>query len=176
MLFSRPTSSILISRPPSASFLPRPPSTSTKRPTSSLRFRKTLSSKCSICSEGFKYRNTLPCFQNFCTQCLEDHVLTFKRGTGCNCPLCKSGLLLPRSKSRTRSAKYSSKSAPLVCDVCEQVRPAKYRCVECDDYYCEKCNKNFLRRMRVDSNFNLTDMSDLTADESLTELAGKDLT
>ena len=30
--------------------------------------------------------------------------------------------------------------------------------------------------MRVDSNFNLTDMSDLTADESLTELAGKDLT
>ena len=63
-----------------------------------------------------------------------------------------------------------------MCDVCEQVRPAKFRCVECDDYYCEKCNKDFLRRMRIDNNFNITDISDLTADESLIDLTLKELT
>ena len=168
---NRPQSSNLkkLRRPPSTStlrprqlsgddshMLARPPSASTiGRPTSVMSLRRGNNIKCNVCTDGFQFPGKVPCFDSYCAQCLEDHILNYKRGTGCDCPLCKTSILLPKTRPRVESAKSMRKSDLNVCNVCQESRLAQYRCNNCEDYFCEKCNKNFLRRMRIDNNFNI---------------------
>lgn len=193
VLFSRPPSSILVSRPPSAAIYGRPPS-STKRPrrppsTSTLRpkplqvelpvrrppsvstiarpassLRRPNSLKCKVCTDGFQFPGSTPCFDHYCAPCLEDHILTFKRGTGCDCPLCNSGILLPLTSLRADSARYSKRSELNVCNNCQDARLAQYRCGSCEEFFCEKCHREFLKRMRIDGSFCNTHLTDLSGD------------
>ncbi|XP_045159969.2 uncharacterized protein LOC123525189 [Mercenaria mercenaria] len=196
VLFSRPPSSILISRPPSAAIYGRPPS-STKRPrrppsTSTLRprppnvdppvrrppsvstiarpsssLKRPNALKCKVCADGFRFPGNTPCFDHYCAPCLEDHILTFKRGTGCDCPLCQSGILLPLTKLRPDSKRFSNKSELNVCNNCQEARLAQYRCGSCEEFFCEKCNREFLKRMRIDGNFSNTHLTDLSGDNAV---------
>lgn len=163
--FNRPTSGgPHVARPPSVSTIAsvKPPSITTlKRPSPV---------KCNVCSEGFKFASHTPCFDNYCVQCLEDHILSFRRGTGCDCPLCKCGILLPvvTSKGETESRRNRSDSFTLnVCNICQSSRLAQYRCNSCEEFFCEKCNKDFLKRMRIDHNFNVGQIADFTGDPIL---------
>ncbi|KAL4236236.1 hypothetical protein ACF0H5_004623 [Mactra antiquata] len=193
VLFSRPPSSILVSRPPSAAIygLPpssmkrpkRPPSTSTlkpryrrehheKRPPSvstialpvtSYPLKKPNNIKCKVCTDGYRFPGNTPCFDHYCAECLEHHVLAFKRGTGCDCPLCKSGILLPSHRPKSAGGRLLNKSELNVCGNCQEARLAQYRCGSCEEFFCEKCNRDFLKRMRLDM-FNVSHLGDLTGD------------
>ena len=196
VLFSRPPSSILVSRPPSAAIYGRPPSSS-KRPrrppsTSTLRprppnadppvrrppsvstiarpassLRKPNALKCKVCADGFRFPGNTPCFDHYCAPCLEDHILTFKRGTGCDCPLCSSGILLPLNKLKPGNKRLSNRSDLNVCNNCQDARLAQYRCGSCEELFCEKCNREFLKRMRIDGSFSNTHLTDLSGDNAL---------
>ncbi|XP_052777616.1 uncharacterized protein LOC128214937 [Mya arenaria] len=202
ILMSRPPSAAFFGRPASGRKQRRPPSTSTLRPrppsggphiarapsvstiasvkpvTVSVRKRPN-SMKCSVCTEGFRFPNNTPCFDNYCVKCLEDHILSFRRGTSCDCPLCKCGILLPLSKTISDTARYQGKLAPIsltVCNVCSESRLAQYRCNSCEEHFCEKCNKDFLKRMRIDSHFNTSSFTDITAgDHAIPAITAKGL-
>lgn len=186
ILVSRPPSAAIYGLPPSSMKRPkRPPSTSTlkpryhrnrehherrppsvstiARPVSCNGIRKTNNIKCKVCTDGYHFPGNTPCFDHYCAQCLEDHVLTFKRGTGCDCPLCRSGILLPSNRLRIANSKFMNKSELNVCNNCQEARLAQYRCGSCEEFFCEKCNRDFLKRMRLDT-FNVSNLGDLTGD------------
>lgn len=196
VLFSRPPSSILVSRPPSAAIYGRPtsstqrprrpPSTSTlrpkprnvdlsfqrppsvstiARPVSSLRRPNAL--KCKVCVDGFQFSGNTPCFDHYCAPCLEDHILKFKRGTGCDCPLCTSGILLPLTKLGAESARHSKRSDLNVCNNCQGARLAQYRCGSCEEFFCEKCHREFLNRMRTYGSACNTHLTELCGDNAV---------
>lgn len=157
-------------RPPSdGANVARPPSVSTiasVRPVTAPATKRPNPMKCAVCTDGFRFPNNTPCFDNYCVKCLEDHILSFKRGAGCDCPLCKCGILLPLSKTLSDSARYQGKylgQGLSVCNVCNESRLAQYRCNSCEENFCERCNKDFLKRMRIDSHFNTTHFTDITA-------------
>ena len=167
-----PSTSTLRQRPSSGNpQYQRPPSVSTiataPRPPSSMTLKRGNSLKCTICSEGYHFPGSLPCYDNVCVDCLEEHILTYKLGTACNCPLCKTGILLPKSnfKSRPKSTKSDKYDTELhVCNACGGSRLAQYRCTKCEEYFCEKCNKDFLKRMRIDGSFSVTNLADVSMD------------
>ena len=111
----------------------------------SIKLTKGNPMKCSVCTNRLDYQWILPGLHNFCTHCLEDYILRHSRGRHCHCPICKAGIRLPKGPKQTRKvAKYPRGTDLVVCDVCED-KPAFYKCSECNEYFCETCNKMHLR-------------------------------
>ena len=51
--------------------------------------------------------------------------------------------------------------------MCQSSRLAQYRCNSCEEYFCERCNKDFLNRMRIDSHFNTGQGTDIMNGHSI---------
>ena len=67
------------------------------------------------------------------------------RGRHCHCPICKAGIRLPKGQKQNRKiARYPLGTDLVICDICED-KPAFYKCSECNEYFCENCNKLHLR-------------------------------
>ena len=115
-----------------------------KTATPSTRLSKGNPMKCNVCRKNLDYQWILPGLHNFCTRCLEDYILRHSRGRRCHCPICKAGIRLPTAPRGIRKTQYPLGNELVVCDACED-SPALYKCAECSQFYCDKCNKLHLR-------------------------------
>lgn len=117
---------------------------------------------CNVCRKNLDYQWILPGLHNFCTKCLEDYILRHSRGKHCHCPICKAGIKLPKApKGIRKTSRYPLGTELVVCDVCED-SPAFYKCSECSQFYCEKCNKLHLR-MKAGRNHHVTILPSIRA-------------
>ncbi|KAH3848482.1 tripartite motif-containing protein 3-like [Dreissena polymorpha] len=113
--------------------------------------------KCNVCTKKLDYQWVLPGLHNFCTHCLEDYILRHSRGKHCHCPICRAGIRLPKEpKIQRKPIRYPIGPTELVvCDICED-NPAFFKCSECNEYFCDKCNKLHLRmKMSKDHHVNI---------------------
>ena len=112
--------------------------------------------KCNVCTKKLDYQWVLPGLHNFCTHCLEDYILRHSRGKHCHCPICKAGIRLPKEpKSPRKNGRLPLDGNLVVCDVCDD-GPAFFKCSECNEFFCEKCNKLHLRmKMSKDHHVNI---------------------
>lgn len=53
-----------------------------------------------------------------------------------------------------------------LCNVCRSSRLAQYRCNSCEEFFCEQCNRDFLKRMRIDNHFSVGHIADITGEHS----------
>lgn len=150
-----PTSRIMSPSPPPFS---RPSSVVSKysRGAPSIKLTKGNPMKCNVCRNKLEYQWILPGLHNFCSHCLEDYILRHSRGKRCHCPICRAGIRLPKEPRRTKKiARYPLGTELVICDVCED-NPAFYKCSECSEFFCEKCNKLHLRmKMGRDHHVNI---------------------
>ncbi|WAR22733.1 TRI56-like protein [Mya arenaria] len=112
--------------------------------------------KCNVCTKNLDYQWVLPGLHNFCTHCLEDYILRHSRGKHCHCPICRAGIRLPKeAKTPRKNGRMPLSPNLLICDVCDD-SPAFFKCSECNEYFCEKCNKLHLRmKMSKDHHVNI---------------------
>ncbi|XP_045159967.2 E3 ubiquitin-protein ligase TRIM33-like [Mercenaria mercenaria] len=150
-----PTSRVLSPSPPPFS---RPSSVMSRHSKSapSVKLTKGNPMKCNVCKNKLEYQWILPGLHNFCAHCLEDYILRHSRGKRCHCPICRAGIRLPKEPRHPKKiARYPLGTDLVICDVCED-SPAFYKCSECNEYFCEKCNKLHLRmRMGRDHHVNI---------------------
>lgn len=113
--------------------------------TGSVKLTKGNPMKCNVCKNKLEYQWILPGLHNFCAHCLEDYILRHSRGKHCHCPICRAGIRLPKEPRKPKKmARYPLGTDLVICDVCED-SPAFYKCSECNEFFCEKCNKLHLR-------------------------------
>lgn len=137
-------SPLLLSRP--SSVMSR-----TSRPPASIKLTKASPMQCKVCKHTLDYQWILPGLHNFCTHCLEDYILRHSRGKHCHCPICRAGIRLPKApKQEKKLMRRPYGTDVFICDACEDC-PAFYKCSECSEFFCEKCNKLHLR-MKVGRN------------------------
>ncbi|WAR28053.1 TRI33-like protein [Mya arenaria] len=118
---------------------------------------------CSICQRQFREMTVSSCFHTFCLDCLRGHMTPSTPGRGLTtpgrgytCPLCQSPVILPESVVRhlkkgdtlipagTVTRRYSPAVAN-TCDVCQDGRMALYRCLQCEQSFCNTCTNAHLK-------------------------------
>lgn len=118
--------------------------------------------KCNVCLNKLDYQWILPGLHNFCTTCLNDYIIRHSRGKHCHCPICKAGIRLPKTpKGIRKTSRFPLGTELVVCDVCED-SPAFYKCAECSEYFCDKCNKLHLR-MKMSKNHHVNILPSIRA-------------
>ena len=94
----------------------------------------------------FTSPQTMKCLHTFCKHCLEQHAKRSDVGDaqGLECPRCKQFTALSDVTACTRTeqllALFERVTTPKVCFRCEN-ESAKWKCNDCDDFYCELCRK-----------------------------------
>lgn len=138
------TSRLLSPSPPPFS---RPSSVTSRysKPATSVKLSKGNPMKCNVCHKKLDYQWILPGLHYFCAHCLENYILRHSRGKHCHCPVCRAGIRLPKElRHPKKTQRYPLGTDLIICDVCED-NPAFYKCSECNEFFCEQCNKLHLR-------------------------------
>ena len=105
---------------------------------------------CSLCLELFTEPKTLTCLHSYCKECLNKMTKTSNKYDSILCPLCRDVTAIPESgieglptnffiKNLLEVAELKSKNENLLCSNCEDGLKAIVRCLECDQFFCEKC-------------------------------------
>ncbi len=119
--------------------------------------------QCGICHAIIDKPKALPCLHTFCMKCLSSWAQTSaernpeKYKNAVPCPNCREDFPLPKggvkelktnffvSKLKERNElqkKLHQKGAKIPCTSCEEAGSASEavgRCVECNDFLCDKC-------------------------------------
>ncbi|XP_038054606.1 E3 ubiquitin-protein ligase TRIM71-like [Patiria miniata] len=114
--------------------------------------------ECSICTNRFRQPKLLDCLHSFCLQCLQElRQSQDPRGTKLTCPLCRcettlkgSGVAdLPNNvafsalvEEVTMQEKLlKGQGSDIKCQNCDEENQAISRCMDCDHFLCQECQK-----------------------------------
>ena len=126
---------------------------------------------CSLCLELFKEPKTLTCLHSYCKACLNEMTTSTGEHDSLVCPLCRDETAISESgidglptnffiKNLLDVAELKSKNESLMCSNCEDGLKAVARCVECDQFFCQKCIKAH-NRLRAYSEHKVVDLTAL---------------
>lgn len=122
---------------------------------------------CKICFEPFTNPKVLTCMHSFCLKCLED---TFEKAPRSKdvppdqipCPVCREQTQIPKDGMKSlranflvigleevvKNEKACQKEQVVHCQYCLEdgvTEPAFGKCVDCDEFMCERCAKYHTR-------------------------------
>ncbi|XP_038053680.1 E3 ubiquitin-protein ligase TRIM71-like [Patiria miniata] len=118
--------------------------------------------ECSICTNRFRQPKLLDCLHSFCLQCLHDlRQSQDPSGTKLTCPLCTHETMLKGSgvadlpnnfafsalvEEVTMQEKLlEGQGSKIKCQNCDEENQAVSRCMDCDNFLCEECQKAHAR-------------------------------
>lgn len=104
---------------------------------------------CSLCLDLFKEPKTLKCLHSYCVECLRK-LTEKKEDLPISCPLCRDETLMPSEgieglptnffiKNMLDVAELISKVDSPQCSNCDEGLPAKCRCMDCEEFFCDEC-------------------------------------
>ena len=112
---------------------------------------------CCVCDETLKEPRTLGCFHSFCKKCLAEYVESQrKKGEKdhkhlFDCPLCRTEFHLKQEESVDQirpcffinnlleMLNILNQASEQACESCKSKVRVVSRCIECENYLCEKC-------------------------------------
>lgn len=107
---------------------------------------------CKVCDKTLQKPRLLPCLHSVCTDCLKRILDTNKTADSIECPHCEesfdvSGYDVTDFPSNEYlitviDVYFSKHNNDKQCDVCDlksKKSPAKFRCVDCEDFLCDDC-------------------------------------
>ena len=112
---------------------------------------------CCICDETLNEPKTLGCFHSFCKKCLGEYVESQRKKAEkvyqhvFNCPLCGTQFQLKQEESVDQIGtcffinnllemlNILNQASEQACESCKSKVPVVSRCIECENYLCEKC-------------------------------------
>ncbi|XP_022111727.1 E3 ubiquitin-protein ligase TRIM71-like, partial [Acanthaster planci] len=119
--------------------------------------------ECSICHTRYQEPKMLHCSHSFCLKCLQE----LKQSQHLNddkvtCPLCQRETTLPEGGVDKLNTNYTlislveevtkqeqllkcERSIVVICQSCDEENEAISRCMDCEQYLCEKCHMAHLR-------------------------------
>ena len=105
--------------------------------------------ECPICLETLTDPKMLSCFHFFCNKCIKADQ---SADDGVTCPVCRKVSTttelhnVPIVRQILEACTKTVKTA--VCEGCDE-KPAKWRCVDCKQNFCEECRYNTHDRVRL---------------------------
>ena len=114
---------------------------------------------CPVCLEEFVEAKSLPCVHSFCRKCLEGYCSDKLPGQTANCPLCRTGFLVPENgiislpdnyilKNLVDAKKCTAsdeKEGAILCEVCMKEDADELDSVPAATVYCENCSQNLCK-------------------------------
>ncbi|XP_038054658.1 E3 ubiquitin-protein ligase TRIM71-like [Patiria miniata] len=114
--------------------------------------------ECSICTNRFRQPKLLDCLHSFCLQCLQElRQSQDPSGTKLTCPLCRCETMLKGSgvadlpnnfafsalvEEVTMQEKLlEGQGSDIKCHNCDEENQAISRCMDCDHFLCQECQK-----------------------------------
>ncbi|XP_038053695.1 E3 ubiquitin-protein ligase TRIM71-like [Patiria miniata] len=114
--------------------------------------------ECSICTNRFRQPKLLDCLHSFCLQCLHDLIQSQDpSGTKLTCPLCRRETMLKGSgvadlpnnfafsalvEEVTMQEKLlEGQGSEIKCQACDEENQAISRCMDCDNFLCQECQR-----------------------------------
>ncbi|XP_038053708.1 E3 ubiquitin-protein ligase TRIM71-like, partial [Patiria miniata] len=114
--------------------------------------------ECSICTNRFRQPKLLDCLHSFCLQCLQElRQSQDPSGTKLTCPLCRCETMLKGSgvadlpnnfafsalvEEVTMQEKLlEGQGSEIKCQACDEENQAISRCMDCDHFLCQECQK-----------------------------------
>ncbi|XP_038053717.1 protein PML-like [Patiria miniata] len=114
--------------------------------------------ECSICTNRFRQPKLLDCLHSFCLQCLQElRQSQDPSGTKLTCPLCRRETVLKGSgvadlpnnfafsalvEEVTMQEKLlEGQGSEIKCQACDEENQAISRCMDCDHFLCQECQK-----------------------------------
>ncbi|XP_038053724.1 E3 ubiquitin-protein ligase TRIM71-like, partial [Patiria miniata] len=114
--------------------------------------------ECSICTNRFRQPKLLDCLHSFCLQCLQElRQSQYPSGTKLTCPLCRRETMLKGSgvadlpnifafsalvEEVTMQEKLlEGQGSEIKCQNCDEENQAVSRCMDCDHFLCQECQK-----------------------------------
>ncbi|XP_038054602.1 E3 ubiquitin-protein ligase TRIM71-like [Patiria miniata] len=114
--------------------------------------------ECSICTNRFRQPKLLDCLHSFCLKCLQElRQSQDPSGTKLTCPLCRRETMLKGSgvadlpnnfafsalvEEVTMQEKLlEGQGSDIKCQNCDEENQATSRCMDCDNFLCQECQK-----------------------------------
>ncbi|XP_022087097.1 E3 ubiquitin-protein ligase TRIM33-like [Acanthaster planci] len=145
--------------------------------------------ECSICHTRYQEPKMLLCSHSFCLRCLQELKQTQSPNTNkLICPLCQRDTTLPKGGMMKLSTNYAlvalmadvtkqeqllqNEEAQVMCQACEEDKEAISRCMDCENYLCQECEKAHQRWAALRTH-KLTSLADLNKDSSIQPVSTK---
>lgn len=114
---------------------------------------------CKVCSQFFRSPKTLPCFHTFCLKCIQGFA-SQEYGDSSFCPLCQTEFSIPENgpqaippnpfiENLIQFQELKSKQSASFCEICETQAEATQYCVQCEQLFCDRCQKVHLRSKKT---------------------------
>ncbi|XP_038054680.1 E3 ubiquitin-protein ligase TRIM71-like [Patiria miniata] len=114
--------------------------------------------ECSICTNRFRQPKLLDCLHSFCLQCLQElRQSQDPSGTKLTCPLCRHETMLKGSgvadlpnnfafsaleeEVTMQDKLLEGQGSVIKCQACDEENQAISRCMDCDHFLCQECQK-----------------------------------
>ncbi|XP_038054623.1 E3 ubiquitin-protein ligase TRIM71-like [Patiria miniata] len=114
--------------------------------------------ECSICTNRFRQPKLLDCLHSFCLQCLQElRQSQDPSGTKLICPLCRRETMLKGSgvadlpnnfafsalvdEVTMQEKLLDGQGSEIKCQACDEENKATSRCMDCDHFLCQECQK-----------------------------------
>ncbi|XP_038053719.1 E3 ubiquitin-protein ligase TRIM56-like [Patiria miniata] len=124
--------------------------------------------ECSICTNRFRQPKLLDCLHSFCLECLQElRQSQDPSGTKLTCPLCRRETMLKGSgvadlpnnfafsalvEEVTMQEKLlEGQGSDIKCQNCKEENQAISRCMDCDHFLCQECQKAHERMTVINS-------------------------
>ncbi|XP_038054607.1 E3 ubiquitin-protein ligase TRIM56-like, partial [Patiria miniata] len=137
--------------------------------------------ECSICTNRFRQPKLLDCLHTFCLQCLQElRQSQDPSGTKLTCPLCRRETMLKGSgvadlpnnfafsalvEEVTMQEKLlKGQGSEIKCQACDEENQAISRCIDCDHFLCQECQKAH-KRMTVMKSHKIYTLAQLRSGE-----------
>ncbi|XP_038053715.1 E3 ubiquitin-protein ligase TRIM56-like, partial [Patiria miniata] len=137
--------------------------------------------ECSICTNRFRQPKLLDCLHSFCLQCLQElRQSQDPSGTKLTCPLCRRETMLKGSgvadlpnnfafsalvEEVTMQEKLlKGQGSEIKCQACDEENQAISRCIDCDHFLCQECQKAH-KRMTVMKSHKIYTLAQLRSGE-----------